>query len=74
MNDQIRELADRLWRVHAHDIDVMGLKTRTEFYEHELKKFAEWIVRECYEWAQLNGGLGGECDYTQLQRHLGYKD
>ena len=47
MNEQIRELADRLWRVHPKDIDAMGLKTRTEFYEHELKKFAEMIVEEC---------------------------
>ena len=47
MNERIKELADRLWRVHPADIDAMGLKTRTEFYEHELKKFAELIVREC---------------------------
>lgn len=47
MNERIKELADRLWRVHPKDIDAMGLKTRTEFYEHELKKFAELIVREC---------------------------
>ena len=47
MNERIKELADRLWRVHPSDIDAMGLKTRTEFYEHELKKFAELIVREC---------------------------
>jgi hypothetical protein len=47
MNEQIKELANRLWRVHPSDIDAMGLKTRTEFYEHELKKFAELIVKEC---------------------------
>jgi hypothetical protein len=47
MNERIKELADRLWRVHPSDIDAMGLKTRTEFYEHELKKFTELIVREC---------------------------
>jgi len=47
MNERIKELADRLWRVHPSDIDAMGLKTRTEFYEHELKKFAELIVQEC---------------------------
>jgi hypothetical protein len=49
MNEQIKELADRLWRVHPSDIDAMGLKTCTEFYEHELKKFAELIVRECMD-------------------------
>ena len=47
MNEQIKELADRLWRVHPADIDALGLKSRTEFYEQELKKFAELIVREC---------------------------
>ena len=47
MNEQIKQLADRLWRVHPADIDALGLKSRTEFYEHELKKFAELIVREC---------------------------
>jgi hypothetical protein len=47
MNELIKELADSLWRVHPADIDAMGLKTRTEFYEHELKKFAELIVKEC---------------------------
>ena len=41
MNERIKELADRLWRVHPSDIDAMGLKTRTEFYEHELTKFAD---------------------------------
>ena len=47
MNERIKELADRLWRVHPSDIDAMGLKTRTEFYEQELEKFAELIVKEC---------------------------
>jgi hypothetical protein len=47
MNEHIKELADRLWKIHPSEIDEMGLKTRTEFYEHELKKFAELIVKEC---------------------------
>jgi hypothetical protein len=46
MNELIKELADSLWRVHPADIDAMGLKTRTEFYEHELKKFSELLIRE----------------------------
>ena len=46
MNERIKELADTLWRVHPSDIDAMGLKTRTEFYEHELKKFAELMVKK----------------------------
>ena len=53
MSQHIQELADRLWRVHPSDIDAMGLKTRTEFYEHELKKFAELIVRECADFVQF---------------------
>ena len=57
MNERIRELADRLWRVHPKDIDAMGLKTRTEFYEHELKKFAELIVRECASKVTRNEAL-----------------
>ena len=47
------ELAGRLWRVHPSDIDAMGLKTRTEFYEHELTKFAELIVKECIVTIQM---------------------
>lgn len=46
MNERIRELADRLWRVSPRDLDVMGLTYRKEFYEQELKKFAELIVKE----------------------------
>jgi hypothetical protein len=49
MNEHIKELADRLWKIHPSEIDEMGLKTRTEFYEHELKKFAELIVKECID-------------------------
>lgn len=48
MNDKIKELADRLWRVQPSDIDAMGLKSRTEFYEHELEKFMGLIVQECF--------------------------
>jgi hypothetical protein len=55
MNEQIRELADSLWRVHPADIDAMGLKTRTEFYEHELKKFAKLIVQECCQKLEDDG-------------------
>lgn len=58
MKEQIRELADRLWRVHPSDIDAMGLKTRTDFYEHELKKFAEVIVRECVSTIQAEKDTG----------------
>ena len=47
MNELVQELADRLWRIHPKDIDAMGLKTRKEFYEQELKKFAELMVEEC---------------------------
>ena len=59
MNERIRELADRLWRIHPKDIDAMGLKTRKEFYEQELKKFAELILQEHVEllkqrWYTLN--------------------
>ena len=66
MNEQIRELADRLWRVHPKDIDAMGLKTRTEFYEHELKKFAELIVRECLNQC-YNRGMNDELYAGQLK-------
>ena len=45
MNKRIEELADRLWRIQPSDINAMGLETRKEFYEHELKKFAELIVQ-----------------------------
>ena len=47
MNKQIKELANRLWRVSPKDLDAMGLTYRKEFYEQELTKFAKLIVREC---------------------------
>jgi hypothetical protein len=47
MISRIGDLADRLWRVHPRDIDALGMKTRQEFYQHELKKFQEAIIREC---------------------------
>jgi hypothetical protein len=69
MNERIKELADRLWRVHPSDIDSMGLKTRTEFYEHELKKFAELIVRECITVLDENDGA---LHHTELlKKHFG---
>lgn len=46
MNERIEQLADRLWRVSPRDLDAMGLKYRKEFYEQELKKFVELIVKE----------------------------
>ena len=71
MNERIKELADRLWRVHPSDIDAMGLKTRTEFYEHELKKFAELIVRECIEIVD-SGYLIGPAN--QIKQHFGVEE
>jgi hypothetical protein len=72
MNERIRELADRLWRVHPSDIDAMGLKTRTEFYEHELKKFAELIVRECITVLDENDGA---LHHTELlKKHFGVQE
>ena len=65
MNEQIKQLADRLWRVHPADIDALGLKSRTEFYEQELKKFAQLIVREC-------AGIYDKIDNGNL--HMGTDD
>lgn len=70
MNKRIEELADRLWRVQPSDIDAMGLKSRTEFYEHELKKFAESVVQECANFcADIDGG---ENMFSRnIRRHYG---
>jgi hypothetical protein len=64
MNERIKELADRLWRVGPRDLDAMGLTYRKEFYEQELKKFAQEIVRECMGLAEkyAAGGAGSEFD------------
>jgi hypothetical protein len=72
MNERIRELADRLWRVHPSDIDAMGLKTRTEFYEHELKKFAELIVQECIIVLDENDGATHHTEL--LKKHIGVEE
>ena len=58
MNKRIEELADRLWRIQPSDINAMGLETRKEFYEHELKKFAELIIEKCGEIADENSERG----------------
>ena len=63
MNELIQELADRLWRIHPKDIDAMGLKTRKEFYEQELKKFAEYIVRECIDQISVNHDPNSDWDW-----------
>jgi hypothetical protein len=78
MNEQIKLLADRLWRVHPSDIDAMGLKTRTEFYEHELKKFAELIVKECNKIMakQYQGPIPQDVRHMMLvlQEHFGVEE
>lgn len=71
MNERIRELADRLWRVHPSDIDAMGLKTRKEFYEHELKNFKAEIVNKCATKIVFEKDRSlGESDYMRGRRAM----
>jgi hypothetical protein len=73
MNECIKELAVRLWKIHPSEIDEMGLKTRTEFYEHELKKFAELIVKECAKVADDRYDNGFCPVGSFIKEHLGVK-
>jgi hypothetical protein len=68
MNERIQELADRLWRIHPKDIDAMGLKTRKEFYEQELKKFAELLIRECITQCENVGEIAEQTNHGEMAR------
>ena len=67
MNNRIKELAERA-------ADYCKTQPREMAGSMWEEKFAELIVQECYAWAQLNGGLGEECDYTELKQHFGIKE
>ena len=71
MNNRIRELAEQ---AGFNAFTTFIIPNHQGHISTELEKFAELIVRECYAWAQLNGGLGGECDYTELKQHFGIKE
>ena len=65
MNERIKELYQQ-----AREISLMS----PDFMEAWEYRFAELIIQECYEWAQLNGGLSEECDYAELKQHFGVKN
>ena len=46
MDELIRDIAKRMWAIHPRDIDAMGLKTRIDYYEHELRSFAKDVAAE----------------------------
>lgn len=73
MDDEIKKLADKLWRVHPTDIDKMGLSTRIEFYEVELTKFAEMIIKECQValHPQLRSMISRTEAYNLIKEHFG---
>lgn len=74
---KIREIAQRMWAIHPRDIDAMGLKTRTAYYEKELTDFAESVIKEC---ARVDSELlnedhvDGESYNFMLLDHFGIKD
>jgi hypothetical protein len=71
MNKRIRELIRQAGGIKYDDDNKEMLPM---LVGSAVQKFAELIVQECYAWAQLNGGLGEECDYTELKQHFGIKE
>jgi len=64
MNERIKELAEQVGSTHKQNLGVY------QFYTDELEKFAELIVRECAEVADMNAveamGL-----YGKVLEHFG---
>jgi len=65
MNDRIRQLAEQAGSTHKQSLGVY------QFYEHELEKFAELIVKECIDYCgeNLSKTVGGA-----LKIHFGVKE
>lgn len=77
INTKIHEIADRMWRVHPRDIDAMGLKTRIEYYEKELRDFAELLVKECARVDSEENNIDhvdGETFNQTILRHFGINE
>lgn len=65
MNERIRLLAEQAgFNLHNDPIDGHD-------NTHEIKKFAELIVRECAEWVNDNVGLIDEEARADLLKHFG---
>lgn len=77
MNERIRQLAKKAG-IKIAPMVVDGVEYEYEDVDmdgsEDLAKFAKLIVRECYEWAKENGGLGAEYDYDALKEHLGVEE
>lgn len=69
MKEKIKELSDKLWSVHPKDIDAMGLKTRKEFYEHELQLFAQQVIKEYSNFLEKND-LAGSAVINLAEKHF----
>ena len=64
MNERIKELAEQAGSTHKQSLGVY------QFYEFELEKFAELIVRECAVIARLNTRVDSKV-YLMIQEHFG---
>jgi hypothetical protein len=68
MNERIKALVDKTAELMpgVYSLGYESGKKGVEFTEDALEKFAELIVRECAEVAQMNTPDTEECEYTHL--------
>jgi hypothetical protein len=65
MNSRILDLAEHAGSTHKLNLGVY------QFYESELKQFAEQIVKECAEVAGCNGHVSGFTLGDLIKEHFG---
>jgi hypothetical protein len=78
MNKRIKELALQAGLTQAKDFKS-GDEVKNFVFGNGLEKFAELIVRECAEVAQMNTPDTEECEYTHLisekiREHFGVEE
>ena len=71
MNERIKELALQADGVFIHKL-LTGAKQYT-FFERDLEKFAELIVRECANIADEYDGVGSTI-VSRIEKHFGVEE
>lgn len=66
MNERTKELAEQAGSTHKQSLGVY------QFYEFELEKFAELLVRECM--GVVSKKCASPTAYNALVEHFGIKD
>jgi hypothetical protein len=69
VNERIRELAEQADPEYWHKRWYSSINPRV--MDPEIKKFAELIMRETFDWVVENVGLMEDSEWKSLKKHFG---